>query len=85
MDLKGRTVIYEDEDSILVKFNYADYYSFGLKREFDREGFVPVNQSCLTFEEAREELIRQIDGIAPEFLTDTLPNMLKALLSEQGR
>lgn len=55
------TVLYEDEAFMLVQNNNTKKYSFGVKNDFGSLYGFPVNQSCLTSEEAKDQLRRFIE------------------------
>lgn len=50
------TVLYEDEDYILVQNDTTKHYSFGLTRDFGSLYGFPVNQSCLTLTDLKKQL-----------------------------
>lgn len=50
------SVLYEDEKFILVQNDNTKNYSFGLTRDFGTLYGFPVNQSCLTLAELKEQL-----------------------------
>lgn len=50
------SVLYEDEKFILVQNNNTKKYSFGMIDDFGSLYGFPVNQSCLTSEEAKDVL-----------------------------
>lgn len=55
------SVLFVDEDFILVQNDNTKKYSYGLKRDFGTLYGFPVNQSCLTKEEAIDMLNVFID------------------------
>lgn len=50
------SVLYSDDSFILVQNDNTKKYSYGLRREFGTLYGFPVNQSCLTTDEAKEML-----------------------------
>lgn len=50
------TVLYREEDYILVQNDATGKYDFGLARDFGTLYGFPVNQSCLTEQEAIDRL-----------------------------
>lgn len=50
------SVLYEDNDFILVQNDNTKLFSFGLRRDFGSFYGFPVNQSCLTFKECKKQL-----------------------------
>lgn len=50
------SALYEDETFILVQNNNTNKYSFGVIKDFGTLCGFPVNQSCLTSEEAKDML-----------------------------
>lgn len=50
------SVLYEDEQFILVQNDNTKKFSFGLKRDFGTLYGFPVNQSCLTLAECKKLL-----------------------------
>ena len=54
-------VLYEDETFILVQNDNTKKYSFGVIKDFGTLYGFPVNQSCLTSEEAEDVLNRFIE------------------------
>lgn len=50
------SVLYKNDGWILVQNDNSCKYSFGLERDFGTLFGFPVNQSCLTFDEAKEIL-----------------------------
>ena len=55
------SVLYEDETFILVQNNDTNKYSFGVRNDFGSLCGFPVDQSCLTADEARNVLDRFIE------------------------
>lgn len=50
------SVLYEDDTFMLVQNDATKTFSFGVRRDFGSLCGFPVNQSCLTLEECREQL-----------------------------
>lgn len=50
------SVLYSDDRFILVQNDNTKKYSYGLRRDFNTLYGFPVNQSCLTNDEAKEML-----------------------------
>lgn len=55
------TALYSDDNFILVQNDNTKKYSFGVKRDFGTLYGFPVDQSCLSQEEAIETLNRFIE------------------------
>jgi hypothetical protein len=64
------SVLYEDDDFILVQNDETQEYSFGLKGDFGTFWGFPVNQSCLSSNEA-EKILTEFIEIDKKYL-DTL-------------
>lgn len=47
------SVLYADDKFILVQNDHTKKYSYGLRRDFGTLYGFPVNQSCLTLDEAK--------------------------------
>ena len=70
------SVLYDDSKFILVQNDNTKKYSYGLKGDFGTLFGFPVNQSCLTVEEAKEMLTAFIK--IDESYIDTLGDIAKA-------
>lgn len=70
------SLLYDDEDFILVQNDNTKKYSYGLKREFGTLYGFPVDQSCLSKEEAIDilNLFINIDELYIESLGEIAKN-----------
>lgn len=83
------SVLYSDNKFILVQNDNTKKYSYGLRRDFGSLYGFPINQSCLTIDEAKEMLsafveidksyLDSLGYIAKENI-DRWKNMLKAIV-----
>ena len=73
------SVLYEDDRYILVQNDNSSKYSYGLKSDFGTLYGFPVNQSCLTDEEAKDILLAfiEIDKGYIDTLGDIAKNNIK--------
>lgn len=55
------SVLYQNEKYILVQNDNTKKYSFGLSRDFGTLYGFPVNQSCLSAEELKAQLLAFIE------------------------